>query len=179
MQRYVAFLRGMNLGGRRIKNEELQAEFELLGFEGVACFRASGNVIFGAVGASEAELTARIEAGLGEALGYEVPVFLRGAAELRKIAGHQPFDAAALKASTGKSQICFLATKPDAAARKKALSLATDADRLAIEGRELYWLPQGGMSDSDLDLQALAAVLGPTTIRTMGTVEQIAAKYFA
>jgi uncharacterized protein (DUF1697 family) len=41
MERYVAFLRGMNLGNRRIKNDELRAEFEALGFEGVATFRAS------------------------------------------------------------------------------------------------------------------------------------------
>ena len=32
MPSYVAFLRGMNLGRRRIKNEELRAEFEALGF---------------------------------------------------------------------------------------------------------------------------------------------------
>ena len=44
MERYVAFLRGMNLGKRRIKNEELRREFEALGFEDVATFRASGNV---------------------------------------------------------------------------------------------------------------------------------------
>ncbi len=41
MPSHVAFLRGMNLGGRRIKNEELQAEFEALGFTDVACFRAA------------------------------------------------------------------------------------------------------------------------------------------
>ena len=46
MTRYVAFLRGMNLGNRRIKNPELAAEFERLGFEDVATFRASGNVVF-------------------------------------------------------------------------------------------------------------------------------------
>ena len=31
MNRYVAFLRGMNLGGRRIKNEELRRHFEEMG----------------------------------------------------------------------------------------------------------------------------------------------------
>ena len=34
--------------------------------------------------------------------------------------------------------------KPSAAARKKVLALATDQDLLALEGRELYWLPSGG-----------------------------------
>jgi len=168
----------MNLGGRRIKNEELRAEFEALGLLDVACFRASGNVIFAAEDDDEATLGERIEVGLGEALGYEVPVFLRGSDELRAVAAHEPFDADALNASNGKLQIGFLANAPQAAAHKKALTLATDDDRLEIEGREFYWLPNWGMSDSDLDLKALAAVLGPTTIRTMGTVEQIVLRYF-
>jgi uncharacterized protein (DUF1697 family) len=179
VESYVAFLRGMNLGGRRIKNEELREELELLGFSDVACFRASGNVVFTAEEADEAKLTARIEAGLGEALGYEVPVFLRSAAELRAVAEHEPFDSAALASSKGKLQIAFLRARPKAAAGKKALALAGEDDRLAIEGRELYWLPKGGLSESDLDLKAIGATLGPTTIRTRGTVEQIAAKYFA
>jgi uncharacterized protein (DUF1697 family) len=175
---YAAFLRGMNLGGRRIKNEELQAEFELLGFADVACFRASGNVVFSAQG-SEAKLTGEIEAGLGEALGYEVPVFLRSAKELIALAAHGPFDAAQIKASKGKLQVALLAKKPAAKARKQALGEASDADRLAIEGRELYWLPNGGISESELDLKLLGKALGPWTMRTMGTIEQIVAKYFA
>jgi uncharacterized protein (DUF1697 family) len=178
VERYVAFLRGMNLGGRRIKNEELRKEFEVLGFSDVACFRTSGNVVFTADEADQAKLKARIEAGLGEALGYEVPVFLRGAEELQKVVEHEPFDSAALKSSKGKLQVAFLRAKPQASARKKALALRTVADRLAIEGRELYWLPKGGLSKSDLDLNAIGVALGLTTIRTMGTVEQIAAKYF-
>jgi len=179
MRSYVAFLRGMNLGGRRIKNDELREEFEMLGLSAVACFRASGNVVFATDEADETKLTSRIEAGLFEALGYEVPVFLRSAAELRKIAAREPFDAAVLRKSKGKLQIVFLSAKPKAAAARKALALSTDADPLALEGRELYWLPQGGLSESDLDLKAIAAVLGPTTIRTNGTIEQIVLKYFA
>ena len=46
MERYVAFLRGMNLGGRRIKNDELRQCFEELDLSDVSCFRASGNVLF-------------------------------------------------------------------------------------------------------------------------------------
>src|SRR4051794_36804395 len=178
MHSHVVFLRGMNLGGRRIKNDELRAEFEALGFSDVACFRASGNVVFTGAEKSEAKLTKEIEAGLGEALGYEVPVFLRSAAELQAVAAHKPFDAKALKASKGKLQVTFLEQKPKAAACKRALALASDDDRLALERRELYWLPKGGLSDSELDLKELADALGQNTVRTMGTVEQIAAKYF-
>jgi uncharacterized protein (DUF1697 family) len=179
VQRYVAFLRGMNLGGRRIKNTELREEFEALGFSAVGCFRASGNVVFEAGGADEAKLTEQIEAGLGEALGYEVPVFLRSRDELRGVAEREPFGSAAVKSSRGKLQVAFLQAKPTAVARGKALALSTDADRLAVDGRELYWLPSGGISESELDLKAIESAVGLWTMRTMGTVEQIAAKYFA
>lgn len=179
MNRFVALLRGMNLGGRRIRNEELRAEFETLGFAEVACFRASGNVVFASEESDEPTLTVQIEAGLGEALGYAVPIFLRDAAELRAIAAHEPFDPAAVTASKGKLQVAFLPNSPGASAAREALALATDEDRLALEGRELYWLPSGGISESDLDLKALEAAIGPWTMRTMGTVEQIVARHFA
>jgi uncharacterized protein (DUF1697 family) len=179
MERYVAFLRGMNLGGRRIKNDELRSEFEALGFVDVACFRASGNVVFGADGGDEGALSARIEAGLGESLGYAVPVFLRGAAELLSIATSEPFEASLVAASKGKLQVILLLDAPAKKQRKDALDLATDEDRLAIDGREIYWLPNGGMSESELDLKAIGAALGLTTIRTKGTIDQIAAKHFA
>lgn len=178
MNRYVAFLRGMNLGNRRIANDDLRSHFEALKCEEVTTFRASGNVIFGVDGESTTKLTARLEDGLAEALGYEVPVFLRTAKELLAIAAHEPFTAKDL-GSTGKLQIALLAKRPTAKAGERALALSTEADRLAIEGRELYWLPQGRMSDSELDLKALAAILGSMTIRTKGTIDQIAAKHFS
>ncbi len=177
MKRHVAFLRGMNLGGRRIRNEELRAEFEALGFADVATFRASGNVIFSADGGSESALTEAIETGLGDALGYEVPVFLRSCAEVAAIAAQEPFDPKLLDASKGKLQVTFLAGKPTARQRKEVGALADDADRLALAGRELYWLPSGGISESELDLEAIDAALGKGTMRTMGTIEQIAAKH--
>ena len=180
MERYVAFLRGMNLGNRRLKNDELRGEFEALGFDEVATFRASGNVIFAVDGGeSEAALTKKIEAGLGEGLGYEVPVFLRSAAEVAKIAAAEPFAAKLVAASKGKLQVSMLAKKPSAKERKAGLALATDEDLLAIEGRELYWLPSGGISESDLDLKALEKALGQGTTRTIGTIEQIAARHCA
>lgn len=168
----------MNLGNRRIKNDELRRCFEELEMADVACFRASGNVIFSAEGIDEAKLAKRIEAGLAESLGYEVPVFLRSAAELRAMAVHEPFERPVLAASKGKVQVVLLEQKPAAANRDKVLALSSGDDRLTVEGRQLYWLPRGGMSESELDLKAVGAALGLHTIRTKGTIDQIAAKHF-
>jgi len=177
MQRYVAFLRGMNLGGRRIKNEDLQRHFEAMGLEEVATFRASGNVIFStAKREAEGKLAARVEAELDERLGYDVPVFLRSAKEIEAIAAQEPFDSKAVAKSKGKLQVSLLKKKPSAAAKKKVLALASDGDLLAIAGRELYWLPSAGTLESDLDLKAIEKLLGADTRRTMGTIEQIALK---
>lgn len=178
MSRYVAFLRGMNLGGRRIKNEELRRHFAEMGFEEVATFRASGNVVFStAKREAEAKLAGRVERKLEARLGYDVPVFLRSIEEVAEVAARQPFAPKQLEKSKGKLQVSLLKKKPSPAAKKKALALATDEDSLAIEGRELYWLPSGGISESDLDLKAIDSALGPGTIRTMGTIEQIISKY--
>jgi uncharacterized protein (DUF1697 family) len=177
MATYAAFLRGMNLGNRRIKNPELKAAFERLGLTDVATFRASGNVVFSATRGGEAALRKKLEAGLEEQLGYEVPAFLRSLAQLAAISREEPFDRAALEASAGKLQVLLLAKKPTAAAAKQVLGLAGDEDRLAIVGRELFWLPSAGISESELDLKAIDRLLGKGTMRTMGTIEQIAAKH--
>jgi uncharacterized protein (DUF1697 family) len=174
----VAFLRGMNVGGHRIGSGELRTLFEELRLEDVSTFRASGNVIFDAADEPPAKLTRRIETGLAAALGYEVPVFLRTAEEIRAIAADRPFTAAAVEASKGKLQVALLSARPNAAARKAVLKLASDEDRLAFGERELYWLPSGGILDSELDLKAVGKLLGQMTVRTEGTVEQIAGKYF-
>jgi uncharacterized protein (DUF1697 family) len=180
MSEYAAFLRGMNVGGHRISNEDLRTCFEELGFDEVRTFRASGNVIFAAANEEpEVELSARIETGLAAALGYEVPVFLRDASEIGTIAAHRPFAESLVDASKGKLQVVLLSTRPAARTRKEILALADAEDELAFGERELHWLPSGGILDSALDFKAIGRLLGPLTTRTKGTIEQLAAKYFA
>jgi uncharacterized protein (DUF1697 family) len=180
MARFAAFLRGINVGGHRITNDELRRACEAVGLADVATFRASGNVIFGAEDEEDSDaIVDRIETGLGETLGYQVPVFLRTAAEVLAIAAHQPFPAELVEASAGKLQVSLLAAKPPAKAKKTVLALAGDDDRLAIRDRELYWLPSGGLLESELDLKTIDGALGVSTRRTKGTMEQVAAKFFA
>jgi hypothetical protein len=40
----------------------------------------------------------------------------------------------------------------------------------------MYWLPKGNISDSELDLHALAKILGPMTIRAQRTMVRLATK---
>jgi uncharacterized protein (DUF1697 family) len=170
---HVAFLRGVNVGGKRkTGSAELRACFEALGFEDVATVRTSGNVVFGA---NRAPAAKRVEDALHESFGFEVRVFLRTAAQLRKIARHDPFPRAR---SEGKLQVALLSKKPSPATQKTVLAHATDADRLAFGATELYWLPSGRMRDAGLDLRAVEQLTDAWTMRTKATVELIASKYF-
>jgi uncharacterized protein (DUF1697 family) len=172
---HAAFLRGVNLGKHhRVSSAELKSVFEAIGLGDVATFRASGNVVF-----SGDATAARIEEAIDRSLGFVAAVFLRTADDVRRIAASEPFPADKVAASGGKLQVSMLPRKPAAAARKRVLALATDADALAFGTRELYWLPSGGQMESELDLALIETLVGPTTRRTMGTVEQMAGKFFA
>src|SRR5688572_3872308 len=88
--RYVALLRGINVGGNNIiKMTALKQAFEEAGFENVATYIASGNVMFEAKGNSAA-LEARIEKGLSKKFGYDARVLVRSKTQLAKVLKSAP-----------------------------------------------------------------------------------------
>jgi uncharacterized protein (DUF1697 family) len=170
---HAAFLRGVNLGStRKTGSAELRACFEALGFDDVATFRTSGNVVFGAKKAPAAK---RLEKALHDSFGFEVRIFLRTAAQVRAIAAHDPFPRAR---SEGKLQVALLQGKRSAAVQKKVLAHATAQDRLAFRATELYWLPSGRMRDAGLDLRTVERLTDAWTMRTKATLELIASRFF-
>jgi uncharacterized protein (DUF1697 family) len=180
MPKHAAFLRGINLGrNRRESSAELRSHFEKLGFQDVNTFRTSGNVVFDGGREPVAKMTDRIEKELAKSLGYAVAIFLRTGSQLRAVAKRQPFAPTLLETSGGKLQVMMLSAKPAARSREQVLAMADDEDRLVFDDRELYWLPSGGTRDSRLDLKTVEKLLGATTMRTKGTIEQLTAKYFA
>ena len=133
MPRYVALLRAINVGGRTATKDRLVAAFEAYGFESVSTFRASGNMLFEAPGRAKPK-QAEMESALEAELGFEVPVFVRSAAQLAKIAALEPFSPKQLKTSKGKLQVAFLPKKPTKAKAAEALSLELETDPLSLGG---------------------------------------------
>ncbi len=78
MIKYVAFLRGINVGGKRlIKMEDLRRVVESIGLKSVRTFIASGNVLFETAQTNRDALTRKIEKKLLTAFGHDVPVVLQ------------------------------------------------------------------------------------------------------
>src|SRR5690242_5830957 len=88
---YIALLRGINVGGHTVKMERLRELFTELGFTRVRTYIQSGNVFFETAQTDRQILTQMIEQHLLQALGYEVPVFLRTIPELEQIVALDPF----------------------------------------------------------------------------------------
>jgi len=91
MGRYVALLRGINVGGNNlIKMMALKACFEAQGFRDVATYLQSGNVVFTASGQGAASLTARVEAALCATFKYPASVVLRSRKQIQDIVARAP-----------------------------------------------------------------------------------------
>ena len=91
MNKYVALLRGINVGGKNlIKMVELKACFEALGFENVRTYIQSGNVLFGAGESDQAMLAGVVEDALSRTFDYHLPVVVRSEKEMKNIVAHAP-----------------------------------------------------------------------------------------
>ena len=87
----LALLRGINVGGKNlIKMADLRAGFEDLGYEDVATYIASGNVLFRSPRERVDELAARMEKELSKEFGVDLKLVLLTEPQLRKVVENAP-----------------------------------------------------------------------------------------
>jgi uncharacterized protein (DUF1697 family) len=92
MARYVALLRGINVGGKNaVPMPALKAAFEGAGYKDVVTYIQSGNVLFSAPSSGQAELTKRVEALIRKAFDhYDASVVLRSRSQMRAVVDKAP-----------------------------------------------------------------------------------------
>lgn len=175
---YIAFLRGINLGQRRLKMGDLAGLFTQLKFRNVATFIASGNVIFDSPARDSAKLERQIEQHLEASLGYAVDTFVRSRAELAAIATSTPFPAADMDAAFAVN-VGFLKQPLPAEIARRLAACRTAVDAFHVQGREFYWLCRIRTSESEVWASpALRALKLPTSsMRNLTTVRKLAALY--
>lgn len=135
MNKFAAFLRGINVGGHHIvKMEDLRQMLAALGFENVKTHIQSGNVIFETKEKDAAALAGKIERKLEESLGFEVKTMLRTIAELKDAAENNPF----AESDDTKIYIIFLSAEPGEKLRREVEALSTEREIFRLRNRELY-----------------------------------------
>jgi len=139
MARYVALLRGINVGGKnQIRMADLKACFEEGGFENVATYIASGNVLFESGERSAARLTRRIEDLLAARFNhYKASVVLRSKTQMRTVFEQAP---KGFGSQPGRylSDVVFLKSPLRAAAVLKILAIKEGVDQAHAGPGVLY-----------------------------------------
>lgn len=172
MPRYVALLRGVNVGGaNRVPMAAWRANLESLGCSGVRTVLASGNAVFAHASRSPVTLAARIRAGLVESLGVDAPVIVRTAAALAAIAAENRL--AKLAANPSRLLVAVTAAPADLAALAPVAKLALPPGRAHLGRHALYiWCPDG-IAHSEAAKALLGRAGRGCTTRNWATVMKI------
>jgi uncharacterized protein (DUF1697 family) len=175
MARFVAFLRAVNLGGRRkVAMDTALHALEELAFEEVDSFANSGNLLFSARGKAADHQTA-IRAKLEDAFGFELTTFVRTATQVRALANDRPFGALA----PGHTHFGLLPLTPLTAKEKKSVeALTNDRDQVVVRGRDVHWLIRAKSTETTLGPKVWEQALpgNPTTARNMTLLARLAEK---
>jgi len=91
MTTYISMIRGINVGGKRIKMADLRDIYDSLGFESVKTYIQSGNVIFKSDNNNPGDLAEQIQEKIFQTLNYNVEVVIRTMEEFEKVVESSPY----------------------------------------------------------------------------------------
>ena len=172
--RYVALLRGINIGGNTmIKMSDLKSTVEELGFKNVVTYINSGNLAFDAPKTADGKLATKIEKAVEKLVGKQIQVMVRDRHAIEDVLANNPFDG---EYETHKQMhVMFMHEEIPGAKHEEVLGLQTDNERIAIHGREIYALLLDGVADGLIGRGLLEKKLKvPMTARNWRTVQKLA-----
>ena len=168
MTRYVALLRGVNVGGVTVKMADLAEVVRGLGYDDVKTVLASGNVLFTTTDAASTAKT-RLEAALGERFGYEAWVHVLTRDAIRTIVEAYPFE----RAADRHAYVVFI-LKPELFDQLLAVELDPAIEKAARGDGVIYWTtPKGSTLDSAMGKAQGSGKHKPwLTTRNLNTLEK-------
>ena len=174
MKRYIALLRGINVGkAKRVPMADLRALMEALGFTGVRTLLNSGNAVFDAKGGTAASLAKQLKAAIREKTGVDCEVIVKTASELAGAIAEHPLRRHA--EDDARMQVMFV-QEASALAELKPLEADDWAPEAFAVGRHAAWLwCASGIIESRV-AKAVGKVLKQRgTSRNWATVEKLQA----
>lgn len=174
--RFVAFLRGINVGGRIVKKEVLKETLDTLGLRNATTYRQSGNIIFDADTTDSEKLRLAIQEKLKLKLGFETAVFIRSIPQLQKIFSHRTIK------GQNEDSSSLLVTMLLVAQKQVPLSFPTiipnsTAQIMKMEGNEIYSITHGGGEGALPNSYIESKLKTKATTRNMNVIGDILEKY--
>ncbi|WP_309709250.1 DUF1697 domain-containing protein [Pseudolysinimonas sp.] len=169
MTRYVALLRGVNVGGVTVKMADLAEVVSGLGYDDVKTVLASGNVLFTTTDAASTA-KGKLEAALRERFGYEAWVHVLAQEKVRAIAAAFPFE----RTSERHAYVVFI-LKPELLDALLAVDLDPAVEQASRGDGVLYWsTPKGSTLDSAMGRALSSGRHKPwLTTRNLNTLEKL------
>ncbi len=173
MPRYVALLRGINVGGnKKVPMARLRELMEGLGYTDVATLLQSGNAVFTSKEKSPAKVVKQLEAAIAGEFGFEVSVVLRTRDELAAAIQANPLPGA--EEAPSWFLVTFLSDVPDPKRLAAIDPAAYLPDEFRLVGREIYARFPKGIGTSKLATVLGGLKLGVTpTARNWNTVTKL------
>jgi uncharacterized protein (DUF1697 family) len=175
MTRYVALLRGINVGGKNlIGMPALKAWFEDQGFTDVVTYIQSGNVVFTS-NEKHPALVARIESELSKAFAYTPTIVLRSRQQLHAVVGGAPAGFGA-RPALYRYDVIFLRDPLSSSEALESVSTRAGVD-LVFEGRGVLYFSRliRKASQSHLNRLMSMPVYKKMTIRNWNTTTRLLA----
>jgi uncharacterized protein (DUF1697 family) len=180
MPRYVALLRGINVGGRnRVAMTSLRQVAASLGHTEVATYIQSGNLVFTSPGTSPSSLADALEQQIARSLAVRPAVVVLSRAGLARVIADNPFpretDPKCLHAVFRGQEMTPDALAAIGAAQRSAQAKGS-RDEATVVGQTLFLHTPGGLGRSELAAQ-LARTSGQAagTARNWATVTRLMA----
>lgn len=173
MTRYVAFLRAINVGSRRVVMNDLAgAVAQLTNVSDVSTYIASGNVLFTSR-AKPAALEAAIEQVVEQAFGFASEAFVRSSDDIAGLLAEQPFGVL-LDGET--YMVAFLKSAPSPEQRKAIEARSNDIDTVTVVGRDVHWHLKGSFLSSKLKPKDWQLLGQPNTNRNRTMLVKLATR---
>ena len=179
--RYVALLRGINVGGNNmIKMETLRSTFENLGFENVKSYINSGNLAFDCKSLRvskgelrDAKLSSMIHDAIKKDFGFDISAMVRSMDEIKEIVKNNPFDG---QFENDKyMHVFFLESELSNGHQELINSIVNDNERIKVLDRTLYCCLKISILDSSVGKGFIDKKLKiPATGRNWRTVTKLA-----
>lgn len=174
--KYVALLRGINVGGNNIiRMADLVTCFSDLGFADVRTYIQSGNVIFSAAAEDSVKLTKRIETALAKRFGYAATVVVRSRKQMSDLVARAPKGFGA-SPKTRRYDVLFLMPPLTASAALKVVPRKEGVDEISAGKAELYFSRLiSKAAQSQIRLLIAMPIYKSITIRNWNTTTKLLA----
>jgi uncharacterized protein (DUF1697 family) len=174
MKRYVALLRGINVGkAKRVPMADLRALMEALGYTGVRTLLNSGNAVFDAPDGSAASHARQLKAAIHERVGVDCEVIVKTAADLAAAIAEHPLRR---HADDDARLLVMFMQEASSLALLKPLEHDDWAPEAFAVGTHAAWLwCANGIIDSRLSKAAGRLLKDKGTARNWATVEKLQA----